>query len=302
MEYRVPLRIATFNLFWLGTPETWRICRSRDDEALVARVLERLDADAIVFQEIVNLPLLEALLARVPGRRYRVRDDEGRWLTTGRMRRAVSHIQKLVLAVDESRVELVDFGAPLSARTFPGPRLPLVARVRRAGGAPITLVGAHLKSGDPDEPMDAPEPLVRMAESHALVRFVEQLPAGEAVVLLGDLNARGGHPSLAPLAALVADAGWTWHEAGFPPGDDERWTSFATRTVIDHVLTSPAATARVVTPPSAYAFDLDPAFESFRLRAVTDFAVSPEEDSPPVAVENLFRVSDHRPILVEISD
>ena len=299
----LPVRVATFNLAWFGTPETARIRRDAADEAMIVRALTALDADAIVFEEIVNLPLLEALVARVPGRRYRVRDDEGRWLTTGRMRRAVSHIQKLVLALDADRASLVDFGAPLSARTFPGPRLPLVARVRARIGRPLTLVGVHLKSGSPDEPMTAPESQVRLAECAAIARFVEKLPPGEATVVLGDLNAGRGHPSLAPLASL---AGWTWHEPRLPAAAGESWTSFVTRTVIDHVLSSPAASARVVAPPSVYPFDLDsavsPAEGPAWLRTVTDFTITPDEDTPPIAVENLMRVSDHRPIVVEIAD
>ena len=97
------MRITTFNVFWLGTPEHDRILRGPDDEALLARVIGILDADAIVFQEIVNLGLLESLLQKASaacGRDLVVRNVDGRWLTTGRMRSRTSHIQKLALAYD----------------------------------------------------------------------------------------------------------------------------------------------------------------------------------------------------------
>src|SRR5689334_11121661 len=95
------VRVATFNVFWLGAAEADRIPRTARDEEDLVTVLRLLDADALVFQEIVDVTLLESLLLRAGApaadrhpRRYRVRDEQGRVLTTGAMRSRRSHIQK----------------------------------------------------------------------------------------------------------------------------------------------------------------------------------------------------------------
>jgi endonuclease/exonuclease/phosphatase family metal-dependent hydrolase len=314
----VATRLATFNTFWLGTPERKRARRDADDEAALVRLLQRLDADALVLQEVVNLPYLEGLLARVrPG--YRLRDGAGNWLTTGRMRRRISRLQKIVLAYDEATLELREVPRPLE-RVWPGPREPIVARFRaRAGGLDLTLVGVHLKSGGLRLPPDSRPVRVRMAECQVLADWLApeapdaaRAPQDQAVVVLGDFNASREHPSLAPLARLTTPAaGFTFQAPRLEPDvPGEAWSSFGERSVIDLALTSRAATARVTGPPTILAFDLDPEFDrppgpaaadlEHFLRRATDLWLQPDDHFPASLLPNLYRLSDHRPLVLEL--
>jgi len=294
------LRLTTFNLFWLGTPDD-KVPRGADDETLIARVLARLDASVFVFQEVVSLPLLERLLARsAPQRRYTLRDPHGHWLTTGRVRRAVSHLQKTAIAYDSNELSLIEFHSGLHA-PWPGPRPPAFARFRHASGFEWIVIGVHLKSGSPEEPPDSRESTVRQSECEALARALckEQ----RAILLMGDLNAQRAHPSLRPLIDRLPD--WRWPDPIFvpeaPPG--ERWTAIARRTIVDHALASPAAAARLAGPPAVWAYDLDDTFAPGPdwMRAREGFTVNLDEEVGPIPVENRLRVSDHRPLTVEIA-
>src|SRR5436305_1113166 len=123
------MRLCTWNVFWLGTPETNKIRRTPRDEADLCALLGRIDADVIVLQEVVNVPLVEELLRRAsPGRRYTARDPRGEFITTGRMRSRISHLQKTVLAYDEGALQLIDWARLFHPRRYPGPRIPLEAR------------------------------------------------------------------------------------------------------------------------------------------------------------------------------
>src|SRR5436305_4578197 len=134
------MRLCTWNVFWLGTPETNKIDRTPRDEADVVAVLGRVDADLIVLQEVVNVPLAEELLRRArPERRYTARDRHGGFITTGRMRSRISRLQKTVLAYDEGTLDLVHWARLAHPRRYPGPRVPLEARfTHRASGFEFT--------------------------------------------------------------------------------------------------------------------------------------------------------------------
>lgn len=306
------MRIATFNIFWLGTPRLARLTRRPEDEAALVAVLRALDADVLAFQEIVDMELLEDLLARASEgtpRRPTLRDADGAYLTTGRMRRRRSHLQKIALAYDATALELVELPSPAprhGLHAYPGPRRPLLARFRhRHSGLHFTVANVHLKSGDPAEPADAPPALVRAAECRAVAAWLAS-HADDTAVLLGDFNAPPEHPSLAPLTTMLP--GWTRPEPSYPPpslspdGSDERWTSFPRRSILDHVYLSPEAARRLLAPPTVCAFDLDPAFAALRLREATDNWAEPFRDNERLLIENLYRVSDHRPIVVALDE
>lgn len=311
------MRLATFNTFWFGTTEAGLIRRRDEDRAAMAALLARLDADVLVLQEVVSLPELEALLSAVRPGGYALKDGDGNWLTTGRMRSRISHLQKIALAWDPRTVELLDAPRPFERR-WPGPRAPIVARVRARGGArplEVTVVGVHLKSGGLALLPDSPPAQVRAAECEVLCDWLlgasdRGRPQTEAVVALGDWNATADHPSLSPLRARLA--GWTLQAPRFSPDlPGEHWSSFGQRSVLDHALTSPAATARLTATPLVLAFDIDPAFhrppspspvaiEEHYLRRITDLVIEPDHDLPPIPVENLYRISDHRPLCLEL--
>jgi hypothetical protein len=148
------IHIATFNIFWFPSKTMVRINRSLEDERLIQRVLERLGADVIVFQEILEVQRLAALLARVPGRTYQVRQASPP-VTPG----SGTNAMHIVLPCDRTSVEPMAFHElrdPAAERDFKDRRLPVVAHLRHnPSGWEYTVVGVHLKSGAPDPAPDA---------------------------------------------------------------------------------------------------------------------------------------------------
>jgi len=82
----------------------------------------------------------------------------------------------------------------------------------------------------------------------------------------------------------------------------ERWTTHLDRKVIDHVILSPGV--KLIETPWVYAFDRDDSW--LQAAGVSqdwleemDYTLKPKHGSPG-DVENLHRVSDHRPVRVSV--
>ena len=290
------MRIATFNIYWFGTSRPL-VTRGPEDDALVAQVLAGLDADVYVLEEICDLGRMEHVVAAAgerAGRALRCRDGE-RIVTSARPTELGDRgTQKVVFAWDAARVSPTRWGpAPV-----PALRPPLHARFEGLG-APVDVVGVHLKSGRLGAPMTDPNAVQRHAEAAGLAALLGGEATGDTVratrtVLLGDLNSRLGDPSIAPLEALP---GWTWPAPAVPV--DDPWTTFLDRDVIDLVGLGPGV--RLLAPPRAWDYDRDPRIAPPGwFRRVDDFTAQRARDFPRCPVENLYRVSDHRPVVVEV--
>lgn len=66
-EVRLSINLSTFNIFWYRGSETAKNPRSEADQKRIARVLARLDAHALVLQEILDHGRLESLLRAIEG-------------------------------------------------------------------------------------------------------------------------------------------------------------------------------------------------------------------------------------------
>lgn len=305
------MRIASFNLFFFPAHAPHRVERTTEDLALVARVLAHLDADVLVLPEVLDLAVLDALLADVSatlGRRYRLCDDAGRFLASA----GNDKILKVALAFDAERLELV------RRHKLPSPasRSVVVELRDRGTGEGLTVIGVHLKSSGaaPDPERDDPGSPKRAREAHAIAAWVEGfdvdgtfvgLPTADAV-LIGDFNEPRHRASLVPLTE-GAMTSWLWHEpvvepAGPPagPGAEEPWSSYLDHEIIDHVFTSPRLTTRLRGEARIYAFDRDPAIADPEWMHAAGPVIVPGIATPPHAVPNLYRVSDHRPIVIEL--
>jgi len=297
------MKIATFNVYWFGTSRTGIVERAPEDDALVARVLGALDADVVALEEICDLPRLDAALraaSAISGRDLRARVEDT-YVTSARPAElADGASQKVVYAWDAGAVELLAWGALGGG---PALRPPLLATFRDRGGATLTLGAVHLKSGLMGAPLSDPAVALRLREAEHLARWAGGAavgPAGPmvagpgAIALLGDFNARLHDDSMAPLVTLP---GWSWPRPTLPEASP--WTTYLDREVIDHIGVSPGA--RVVGATRAYAYDLDPALggEGYFHR-VDAFAAQRARGFPRAPVENLYRVSDHRPVVAEI--
>ena len=58
------MRLATFNIYWLGGNQ---IQRTEDDLGKIAQVIAKLDADVLAFQEIVGVAQLQTILDQANG-------------------------------------------------------------------------------------------------------------------------------------------------------------------------------------------------------------------------------------------
>ncbi|GEJ56247.1 endonuclease/exonuclease/phosphatase family protein [Anaeromyxobacter diazotrophicus] len=179
----------------------------------VGAVLRRLDADAVVLQEVENLALLERL-ARGPlaGRGYRAALAEG-------------HDPRGIDVGVLTRLPLLEYRSHLDERDPDGGFLWArdLAEVRLGGAAQaLVLVGAHLVSRlDPASGARRARQAARARE--VLLAAAERDP-GALAVLLGDLNDLPGSWALAPLlgdgaiadlgAALAPAEGFTWVGGG----------------------------------------------------------------------------------------
>jgi endonuclease/exonuclease/phosphatase family metal-dependent hydrolase len=279
----------------------------------VARVLGRLDPDLLVLQEIVSFQRLEAVLSQAP-RRLSIRQGD-RFVTSADHRaRDYAEDLKIALAFDPQVFELVHFGPLRLGRRPRGTRRPLAAHLRhRDSGWELTVIGLHLKSGPAVDTPDDPNAALRTSECALLAGWLTGAieaedpalarPPTADVLLAGDFNAARDSVSLAPLRDGLV--GWTWHPPAFPAEPGEDWTSRLETATIDHLVTSPTLTPRCGRP-EAYAFDLDPAFDRPPpdgprwLRQRTDFRAVILPGGSRRVVENLYRVSDHRPLCMPI--
>jgi endonuclease/exonuclease/phosphatase family metal-dependent hydrolase len=283
------VRLATFNIYWFGTSRSL-VTRSAADDTLVARVIAGLDADVLVLEEICDLARLERVLGEasaIGGRDLRCRVGDA-FVTSARADELTDGgAQKVLLAWDARSVAVEAWGpAPV-----PALRPPLRARVVGSAGA-FDVVGVHLKSGRLGAPMTDPDAIRRHAEATALAAFLAEA-AGVPTILAGDMNARLGDPSLAPLWALPE---WVWAPPEVPA--DDPWTTFLDRDVIDLI---GASSGVPLTTPHAYAWDHDERIAPAGwFRRVDDFVAQRARDFPKAPVENLYRVSDHRPVFVDV--
>lgn len=297
------MRFATFNVYWFGTTRGI-VERAPDDDHLIAQVLARLDADVVALQEICDLPRLQRVFraaSALCGRDLRVRVGES-FLTSARPHElADTALQKVAYAWDAATVEPIAWG---SLGGGPALRPPLLGTFRdRRDAATLTLAAVHFKSGLMGAPLSDASAALRLREAGHLARWLGGAAVGPVgplhtatgpLVVLGDMNARADDPSIAPLRGMP---GWGWPAPVLPDGDP--WTTWLDREVIDHVAAS--SEASFVGPPRVFAFDREPELgDAAFFHAVDTFVAQRARGFPRAPVENLYRVSDHRPVVAEI--
>jgi len=316
------INLSTFNIFWYGSSDVTKNPRSKDDQGRIAGVLARLDAHAFVFQEILDLDLLETLLGDVAGHDYQLRQQPGGpWLTSADP--PSKNKMKIACAYDANTLDLIAAAPlrnPVVDPEYKGRRDPYAMHLRvRATGAEFTLVGVHFKSGLPNAGQGDKDAKIRLRETTFLASWLDgtldvkleplERPPTADVIVMGDCNAVGDNFSLSPLLeerryqpCLVA--------ASLDPvapllldDPDEKWSTFLDGVVIDHTIVSPTVCPKI-SSALIYAFDLDPALDEgpagggHWLRRTADYRVEPWEGAGVRPVENLYRISDHRPVRI----
>jgi len=297
------VKIATWNIYWLGDRHGEHIVRTPEDEGLIAQVIENLSPDVLALEEVVDPLVMERVLGRVngPGRNYVIRTSPNAWLSSHRDPTDVQDaFQKVFLCINTETIEFIR-GAAI--RGGPG-RKPYAAVLRhRPSDREFVAVVAHLRAGYP-EFLNVHEAGVRRQEAASLSRWLRgeaqaaqdnpnfPRPGLDEVVVLGDFNAQIDDPnqSLDPLReGALTD--WMWDR---PRPDGARWETAiynGDRLVIDFIMLSPAMAQSVVEPPAIYAWDQDPS-----LGGPTQFHEGPNGSGDLRG----YGVSDHRPIYTKI--
>ena len=181
----------------------------------VAAVLARLDADAVLLQEVEDLPLLARLAARCGYPEARLLEgNDPRGIDVA----LLSHLP--VIAYLGHAAEPGPDGRPLWPRDA-------VEAVLEAGGRRLVLLGSHLSSRLSD-PAGARRALqaarLRVLADGAAARW------GAALAIAGgDLNDEAESASLAP---LLGDGAWL---AAVPPGGAWTWSDGTSRAALDHL-------------------------------------------------------------------
>lgn len=296
------MKLSTFNICWLGNERFAKMTnlkeRDKDDWLSIARVISKLDADLIVFEEIVNLEEFQNILALAndfTSRKYQIYDQHHQLLGTGKTKE-----QKVVIAYDEQQYELM-----AASPIFGGEgRIPFGVRVRSVSdGGQVLVVGVHFKSGQPyfDDQTSADK---RMQQCQHLADWIagkkvesnpvlpQPLPH-EMVAILGDFNAiselEPNHPEQWKLVVDSLDPlrqqhlkDWWWEKPLADPAGGDRTTAYLDHLLIDFVMISPSLKNRLTQMPTIYAYDQDPSITSNSVNGVE------------------YRVSDHRPVHVEL--
>lgn len=312
------LNLATFNIFWYPRHDVAQNERDADDDQRIASVLTNLAPQVMVFQEIFDLERLQRTLEQA-GTSLRLTSPEGSWLASGS-----GDSMKIACAYDPGVLDLVAHGMLEDPDGyFWGRRYPYALHLRhRDTDWEFTVVGVHLKSGWPegDEPDDGPRTKeARHLESWLTAELGPEsahfdAPPTDDVLVMGDFNLVGWNKILEDLHSgtlhwpdpVVVNS--LDEEEPAPMLEDplERWTTFLDRMVIDHVFTTADVMARVVGDPLIYAFDLDPALdgepsaEGHWLRREISYEAVPYRNAGKQVVQNLYRISDHRPLRVTL--
>ncbi len=234
-----PLRLASWNLEFLAERDgEGCVPRGPEDYAAMRRIADSLDADVIAFQEAEN----EVAAARVfdPARYVIVIEARagapsgscgGRHPDKALIRQAVGFAVRKDLAF-ERNPDLVSLSLG-----DPQLRSGVDITVRPQGGAPLRLLGVHLKSGC-FSGSDSKACPVLMRQLPALEAWIDAAAAGPArFAVLGDWNRR---------LALAGDSVWReiddgepanadlrLADDGVPPGCDPRYDSFIDHIVLD---------------------------------------------------------------------
>jgi endonuclease/exonuclease/phosphatase family metal-dependent hydrolase len=291
------IRVATFNVAWAGHDDRRALnqpsLRPLNLE-LLARSIELLGADVISFQEIVDVGVLEAALALVPGSPMSVRDASGATVgSKGSHAESPSSVplQRVVIAWRPERLDLVEW------TRLPGgfTRKPIAARFATAAGQKFVFCAAHLKSPSVLDSGNGKAATKRRKECNLLRAWLtaaDPAPlaqgAGDTVVVAGDMNGtidgnRGeepgsvasfgsGDPALKELREGLD--GWRWDHPRGENGDFV-WTTTLDRAIIDHIFATEGLVAEDAAP-------LVHALES----TVADYADF---------------VSDHRPVTLDLT-
>lgn len=289
------VKLATWNIYWLGDRAGNQIRRTDEDENLIARVIAHISPDILAVQEVVDPKALERILNIAnaeSGRDYIIRDGDTWFTSDSRPTSETSHWQKVFIGIDRNTIEFIRGAAIRGTRG----RKPYAAELQhRNSGHEVAAVVVHFQSGYPVF-LDEEDAQKRRRQARSLARWLQgdaedknpdlPRPASSQIVVLGDFNAELNDPneSLLPLQE-GSSTDWSWEV----PQDDagHNATAIDDGYIIDFIMFSPTMAPLVEDGPRIYAWDHDPAFGG-----ATAFHTGADGSGRLRS----YGVSDHRPV------
>ena len=173
------IRVTTLNLLYYPQADRWH-----ERSPLVEDELRALAPDVIAFQEVNRSIDQDHALAKSAGSElgYQV------WRASETIRpRYPRHWDGVVLLVRRAAGRVLFH----EVRRLTHMRVVQALGVRRSTGATVTIANTHLHH--PDGPAGQ---RVRLRQATAILRFIQDLPRTDVVILVGDLNAVPDEPAL----------------------------------------------------------------------------------------------------------
>jgi hypothetical protein len=135
------MRIATWNIYWLGDRMGEHIVRTEDDEQLIAEVIKNVSPDVLALEEIVDPLVMERILtlASGPGRQYVMRSNNGAWFTSDPKPTSEQNLQKAFLCINNETVEFLH-GAAIRGGPNIGRKPYSVAQLNSIMGAEVPAI------------------------------------------------------------------------------------------------------------------------------------------------------------------
>jgi len=260
------MKIATWNIYWLGDRFGEFIKRIEADYLLIAQIIQNMSPDVLALEEIVDPEVLEHILklASGNGKNYIIRNplDES-WMTSDtNPTDGTKNLQKVFLCINTETVEFVH-GDKIQGASG---RKPFAALLRnKETETEFVTVAVHLRSGYPVF-LDPEDAQFRKQEVESLTSWIKgqsedknpsyPKPDSDNIIVLGDFNAEFNDPNHS-LDDFKGNGFSDWLFTNAQPDGNHPETAIDDHYVIDFIMLSPALKQKIVSSPTIYTWDFD---------------------------------------------
>ncbi len=234
------IRIATFNIEWLGDGIDDKKMREESDYLRIAEVIEKLDADLIGLQEIENEKALLKLMVHLPDFSY-VMGNTG-WVQN-----------PAIIFRKNIDVRFVNNYQPLAVKENKT-RAGLWVKVRKEN-FDFHMMVVHFKSTssfDNTPELKAESFQLRQLQSKALRKWADSLVTSgteQDIIIIGDFNDNPNRTNMRNLEQLVYDGEFSFLTQDMGSCKNPRWD------LIDHVAVNKSVKNRYV-EGSEFVYDI----------------------------------------------
>lgn len=261
------IRIATFNIEWLGDGIDDRKNRTESDYERIADVIRKIDADVIGVQEIENEQALLKVMTFLPGYSY-IMGNTG-WIQN-----------PAVIYKNDINVKYIMDYSPLAVKDNKT-RSGLWVKVKK-GNFDFYMMVVHFKSTssfDNTPELRTESFQLRQQQAKVLRKWADSLVnsgAEQDIIVVGDFNDNPNRTNMRNLEYLVNDGEFTFITKDLTSCKNPRWD------LIDHVAVNRSAKNRYVSG-SEFVYNFFQSYWEYQSEMISDHCpvmVSFEIESP----------------------